>query len=274
MGGIDDNHWVDMMIDKIGFALTKVDESIQKSIELWKELTKDIYDEQPPHDTTGLPNNGKPGEEDSSVAEVKERPIQHWAMRLSEAKESPSQHWSMCASKIPESLIQEQGDDEAEEKEKEDDEGTVSESSGYQEDMCELTLGNTVMRYRPNRHHHLNEEASTALYFMRGNPYHMSTNDDDTSSKRDDESWEEDTNLETMETSYSPSGYHHRNEEDTHRITSDVTNVSLVDDVDDDLSDKLQGFVDVKEEEIENKMESGEVDTLSPECDWVYVTKE
>ncbi|KAJ4891604.1 Uncharacterized protein Rs2_31352 [Raphanus sativus] len=156
MGAIEDNRWVDMMIDKIGFALTKVDESIQKSIELWKELTKDIYDEQP--------NNGKPGEEDSSrdksVTVVKERPIQHWGMRLGEAKESTSQHWSICDSKFPESLIQELEDDEVEEKEKEDDEGTVSESSG-EEDICELTLGNSGTRYRLNRHHLHNEEAST-----------------------------------------------------------------------------------------------------------------
>ncbi|RID61901.1 hypothetical protein BRARA_E01009 [Brassica rapa] len=287
MGGVEDNHWVDLMIDKIGFALTKVDESIQKSIELWKELTKDIYDEQPTHDTTGQPNDVKSGEEDSSqdkcVAEVKERPIQHWAMRLGEAKESPSQHWDMCASKISESLIQEQGDDEVDEKEKEDDEGTVSESSG-EEDMCELTLGNSVSSDRPNLHHHHNEEAST-----RGN-HHMSTNDD-TSSKQDDESCEEDeeededeeeeeeTNLETLETSYrhSPSGYQHRNEEDTkYRFMSDATNISHDDDDidDDDLSDKLQGFVDVKEEEIENKTECGEVETLSTECDWVFVTRD
>ena len=70
---------------------------------------------------------------------------------------------------------------------------------------------------------------------------------------------------------------------------SDATNLSLVDgddddddDVyiddiyidDDDLSDQLQGFVDVKEEEIENKTECGEVETLSPECDWVFVTRD
>nr|VDD06571.1 unnamed protein product [Brassica oleracea] len=388
MGGVEDNHWVDLMIDKIGFALTKVDESIQKSIELWKELTKDIYDEQPTLDTTGQPNNVKSGEEDSSqdksVAEVKERPIQHWAMRLGEAKESPSQHWDMCASKISESLIQEQGDDEVDEKEKEDDEGTVSESSG-EEDMCELTLGKSASRYRPNLHHHHNEEASTglslkwkdgygqlndddykswsddyeslykfypmraplrssylppglplhkennALYFKRGNPYHMSINDD-TSSKKDDESCEEEEEEEEEEANletYIPSGYHHRNEEDTedsriryeqlktassrardgyellknddtssededpyvkeywrlkYRIMSDATNISLVDDDDDDiyiddiddddLSDQLQGFVDVKEEEIENKTECGEVETLSPECDWVFVTRD
>lgn len=66
----------------------------------------------------------------------------------------------MTASKISESLIQEQGDDEVDEKEKEDDEGTVSESSG-EEDMCELTLGKSASRYRPNLHHHHNEEAST-----------------------------------------------------------------------------------------------------------------
>ncbi|CAN7104057.1 unnamed protein product [Brassica rapa subsp. narinosa] len=386
MGGVEDNHWVDLMIDKIGFALTKVDESIQKSIELWKELTKDIYDEQPTHDTTGQPNDVKSGEEDSSqdkcVAEVKERPIQHWAMRLGEAKESPSQNWDMCASKISESLIQEHGDDEVDEKEKEDDEGTVSESSG-EEDMCELTLGNSVSSDRPNLHHHHNEEASTGLsltwkdgygqlndddykswcddyeslykfypmraplwwsYIPPGLPlhkennrgnHHMSTNDD-TSSKQDDESCEEDededededeeeeeeTNLETLETSYrhSPSGYQHRNEEDTdskirckqlrrardgyellknddtssededswneddvkeywrqkYRFMSDATNISHDDDDidDDDLSDKLQGFVDVKEEEIVNKTECGEVETLSTECDWVFVTRD
>lgn len=66
----------------------------------------------------------------------------------------------VTASKISESLIQERGDDEVDEKEKEDDEGTVSESSG-EEDMCELTLGNSASRYRPNLHHHHNEEAST-----------------------------------------------------------------------------------------------------------------
>lgn len=47
----------------------------------------------------------------------------------------------------------------------------------------------------------------------------MSTNYD-TSSKKDDVSWdgeeeEEETNLETSETSNIPSGYHHRNEEGT-----------------------------------------------------------
>lgn len=41
----------------------------------------------------------------------------------------------------------------------------------------------------------------------------MSTNDV-TSSKQEEED-EEETNLETSGTSYSPSGYHHRNEEDT-----------------------------------------------------------
>ena len=70
-----------------------------------------------------------------------------------------------------------------------------------------------------------------------------------------------------------------------YRIMSDATNISLVDDDDDDdiyiddiddddLSDQLQGFVDVKEEEIENKTECGEVETLSPECDWVFVTRD
>lgn len=63
-------------------------------------------------------------------------------------------------SKFPESLIQELEDDEVEEKEKEDDEGAVSESSG-EEDICELTLGNSGTRYRLNRHHLHNEEAST-----------------------------------------------------------------------------------------------------------------
>lgn len=45
----------------------------------------------------------------------------------------------------------------------------------------------------------------------------MSTNDD-TSSKQEeeeDEDEEEETKLETSGTSYSPSGYHHRNKEDT-----------------------------------------------------------
>ncbi|KAL0770767.1 hypothetical protein Bca101_035918 [Brassica carinata] len=318
MGGVEDNHWVDLMIDKIGFALTKVDESIQKSIELWKELTKDIYDEQPTLDTTGQPNNVKSGEEDSSqdksVAEVKERPIQHWAMRLGEAKESPSQHWDMC-----ESLIQEQGDDEVDEKEKEDDEGTVSESSG-EEDMCELTLGNSASRYRPNLHHHHNEEASTGygygqlndddykswsddyeslykFYLMRaplgssyvppGLPLHKENNEDSriryeqlkTASSRARDGYELLKNDDTSSEDEDP--YVKEYWRLKYRIMSDATNISLVDDDDDDiyiddddLSDQLQGFVDVKEEEIENKTECGEVETLSPECDWVFVTRD
>lgn len=43
----------------------------------------------------------------------------------------------------------------------------------------------------------------------------------------------------------------------------------------DDVSEKLQGFVDVKEEEIVNNMEFDEViETIFPGSDWVYVTKE
>ncbi|CAH8389293.1 unnamed protein product [Eruca vesicaria subsp. sativa] len=316
---MEDNHWVDMMIDKIGFALTKVDESIQKSIELWKDLTKDIYDEQPTQDTIKQPNTSKSGEEDSS-------------------QESPTQHWAMCASKIPESLIQEQGDDEVDEekeKEKEDDESTVSESSG-EEDMCELTLGASTdlsLKWKDGYEqlkdddisldddydhwrycylppvHPLHKE-NNALNPL-GSPYHMSTNDD-TCSKKDDE--EEDEDETNSETSYIPSGYHHRNEEDTDSrdgdemlkmarwrardgyelLKNDDTSSKDDDDVDDSWVDELMewmekrgmvmrcstdcgclhGFVDVKKEEVGNKMECGEVETLLPECDWVYVTRD
>lgn len=38
-----------------------------------------------------------------------------------------------------------------------------------------------------------------------------------------------------------------------------------------DVSGKLQGFVDVRQEEIAN---DSEVETLLPECDWVYVTRD
>ncbi|ESQ52007.1 hypothetical protein EUTSA_v10017709mg [Eutrema salsugineum] len=143
---VEDSHWIDSIINEVGAALTLVDESIQKSIELWMELTKDLFDNQPTQDITGQPNNGKSGEEDSSqdipVAEVKDSPIKHWAMCLGEVKEIPSQHWALCASKTPECLIQEQLDDdyceddcdEEEEEEEEDEEEEEEEDDEEEEE--------------------------------------------------------------------------------------------------------------------------------------------
>lgn len=102
--------------------------------------------------------------------------------------------------------------------------------------------------------------------------YELLKNDDTSSEDDDEDSW----NGEEDVAEYWSRKY---------RVMSDATNTSLDhddeedddddDDIDDDdLSDKLQGFVDVKEEEIENKTESGEVETISPEGDWVYVTRE
>ncbi|CAH2059477.1 unnamed protein product [Thlaspi arvense] len=351
MGGVQDNNWFDLMIDEIGVALTIVDKSIQKSMELWTELTKDILDEQPTQDTTGQPNNGKSGKEDSSqdkpVAEIKEGPIQHWAMRLGEAKQILSQHWAMSASKIPERLIQQQGDDdcddyddddddyddEEEEEEEEEEESRVSDSSESM--LWEHNLETSATSHPPNCYHHHKEAASVSSFKWKGG--HELSKDVDTPSEEDGQSWdssgddegEEDDesqvsescenmwelNLGTLATSHIPS-YHHRSEEDdglssrwrsgyellknddksseeeeeswdndeevmerNHGIVSDVSNESLVCHVDDededevededDVWDKLEGFVDVKEEE-----ESSEVETVSPECDWVYVTRD
>lgn len=58
----------------------------------------------------------------------------------------------------------------------------------------------------------------------------MSINDD-TSSKKDDESCEEEeeeeAKLETSETSYIPSGYHHRDEEDTVSLNQFFTSIYI-----------------------------------------------
>lgn len=98
--------------------------------------------------------------------------------------------------------------------------------------------------------------------------YELLKNDD--TSSEDEDSWNEEEDV---------AEYWSRK----YRVMSDATNISSVDDDDDDddydiddddLSDKLQGFVDVKEEETENKTESGEVETISPEGGWVYVTRE
>lgn len=72
---------------------------VLQSIELWTELTKDMFDKQPTQELTGQPNNGISGEEhcseDKSVTEVKERPIQHWALRFADVNEEPIQHWAL-----------------------------------------------------------------------------------------------------------------------------------------------------------------------------------
>ncbi|CAE6028463.1 unnamed protein product [Arabidopsis arenosa] len=365
MGGVEDNQWFDKFMDEIGLVFTKVDESIQKSIELWTELTKDIFDDQPNQGLTGQPDNGESGEENSSqypVAEVKERPIQHWSMCLSEVKEKPSQHWTMRDSKIPESFIQEQGDDddaiddndydhddddydeedsesslkwnvdyqlwsgylsfeeedddswnEDFDDEDEEEDTTVSKSS---ENMLDLNLGGSATSNITSSYHHRNEEDND------------SWNED-----FDDEDEEEDTtvskssrnmlelDLGASATSYIPSSYHHHNEKDSvsslkwnggyqqlknvdtsseedeeswdeeddevgeyhseevmemsrEQRMSELINESLVvHDDEDDVSDTLQGFVDVRQELIANNTEFGEVEALLPEGDWVYVRR-
>lgn len=93
---------------------------------------------------------------------------------------------------------------------------------------------------------------------------------DDKSSEKDDESSDGDDEVgkchsevvdEVIDMSWKPI------------MMSDLGNESLVVlDDEDDVSDKLQGFVDVKQEEIGNNTEFGEVETLFPESDWVYLT--
>lgn len=94
---------------------------------------------------------------------------------------------------------------------------------------------------------------------------------DDTSSKEDD-SWDNEEEAKEWCRKYG--------------FMSDENNESLLGhDVDvqykveveeaDDVSEKLQGFVDVKEEEIVNNMEFDEViETIFPGSDWVYVTRD
>lgn len=86
---------------------------------------------------------------------------------------------------------------------------------------------------------------------------------DDKSSEKDDESSDGDDEV----------GKCHSEVVDEVMEMSDLSNESLVVlDDEDDVSDKLQGFVDVKQEEIGNNTEFGEVETLFPESDWVYLT--
>ncbi|CAL9235472.1 unnamed protein product [Arabidopsis halleri] len=224
MGGVEDNQWFDKFMDEIGLVFTKVDESIQKSIELWTELTKDIFDDQPNQGLTGQPDNGESGEENSSqypVAEVKERPpIQHWSMCLSEVKEKPSQHWAMRDSKISESFIQEQGHDDAI-----DDNDYDHDDDDYDEEDSESSL-------KWNVDYQL---WSGDLSFEEEEEDNDDDEDVDMFSEEDDDSWNEDfddedededttvtkpsenmldLNLGASATSYIPSSYHHRNEED------------------------------------------------------------
>ncbi|EFH57581.1 hypothetical protein ARALYDRAFT_321134 [Arabidopsis lyrata subsp. lyrata] len=344
MGGVEDNQWFDKFMDEIGLVFTKVDESIQKSIELWTELTKDIFDEQPNQGLTGQPDNGESGEENSSqypVAEVKERPIQHWSMCLSEVKEKPSQHWTMrVSSKIPESFIQEQGDDddaiddndydddddddddddydeedsesslkwngdyqllksgylsfEEEEEDNDDDadvdmfseedddswnedfddedeeeDTTVSKSS---ENMLDLNLGASATSYIPTTsyipssyHRHNEKDSGSSLPWNGG---YQQLKNVDTSSEEDEESWDEEDD-EVGE-------YHTEEvmEMSREQRMSKLNNESLVvHDDEDDVSDTLQGFVDVRQEVIANNTEFGEVEALLPEGDWVYVRR-
>ncbi|XP_024004134.1 uncharacterized protein LOC18026589 [Eutrema salsugineum] len=299
---VEDSHWIDSIINEVGAALTLVDESIQKSIELWMELTKDLFDNQPTQDITGQPNNGKSGEEDSSqdipVAEVKDSPIKHWAMCLGEVKEIPSQHWALCGIPgfcyLPPShpLYSEESnalymsrrggykvlndDDPSSEEdfdlwlsgdvEEEEDETRVSESCENMWDLnLDLNLGTSATSHNPSWDHHRNEEDIGSSLRWAGS-YEL-IKSDVTSSEEDDDSW--DNEEEVMEWMWK------------HGLMSDVSNESLVghdedheDEDEDDVSDKLQGFVDVKEEEILNNTDFVEVETVLPECDWVYVTKD
>ncbi|EOA28918.1 hypothetical protein CARUB_v10025166mg [Capsella rubella] len=216
MGGVDDIQWFDKCMDEIGLVFTKVDETIQKGIELWTELTRDIQPTTTEDLTTGQPNSGESGEENSSqypVAEVKERPSQHWSMCLADVEEKPSQHWAMRAWKISESFIQEQSGDGDGDGEEEEDKSTVSEEDTE-----------SILMWMPSEEEEEEEDDDD----------NGEDEDVDTFSEEDDESWndddeenkEEDTtaskssenmselSLGTSSTSYIPSSYHHHNEED------------------------------------------------------------
>ncbi|XP_019082516.1 PREDICTED: RNA polymerase-associated protein LEO1-like [Camelina sativa] len=336
MGGVEDSQWVDKFMDGIGLAFTKIDETIQKGIELWTELTR--VDDQPIQDLTGQPKSGESGEENSSqdpAAEVKERvPVQHcWSMCLSEVEDKPSQHWAMRASKISESFIQVQnvaGDGEKEEEEdevdstlsEEDNESSLSRNHEYEqmfkmirdmypseeadnddgdnedfdtfseeddeswddeddtttskssEDMSELNLGASATNYIPDSYHHHNEEDNDSSLKWKGDYQLLKNVDKSSSEEEDDESFDDDEVgechsedvKEVMEISWK------------HIMMSNSCNESLgVQDYEDDVSDKLllQGFVDVRqEEENGNNTELSEVETLLPESDWVYVTRD
>ncbi|XP_019101024.1 PREDICTED: protein PFC0760c-like isoform X2 [Camelina sativa] len=354
MGGVDDSQWVDKFMDGIGLAFTKIDETIQKGIELWTELTR--VDDQPIQDLTGQPKSGESGEEYSSqdpVAEVNERvPVQHcWSMCLAEVEDKPSQHRAMRALKISESFIQVQnvaGDGEKEEEEdevestlsEEDNESSLSRNHDHEEmfkmiramypskeadnddgdnedfdtfseeddeswddeddtttsksseDMSELNLGASATNYIPDCYHHHNEEANDSSLKWKGD-YQLLKYIDTSSEEEDDESSEDESSEEEEDDESSEDESSHDEEvgechsEDVeevkeiswkHIMMSNSSNESSgVHDYEDDVSDKLllQGFVDVRqEEEIGNNTESSEVETLLPESDWVYVTRD
>ncbi|AEC08919.1 unnamed protein product [Arabidopsis thaliana] len=342
MGGVEGNQWFDKFMDEVGLVFTKVDESIQKSIELWTELTKDIFDDQPNQDLTGQPDNGGSGDEHSSqypVSEVKERPIQHWYMCLSDVKEKPLQHWSMCiaevkekpsqhwamrASKFPESFTQAQGGDDCyenygdgadgiddddydeensesslkwncdyqllksgylsfdeEEEEDNDDEEDVdifSEDSDdswnedfddedeeadttvfkYSENMSELDLGSAT-NYTPSSYDHRNEKDSGSSLTWKGG-YQQLYNVDTSSDEEDEESCDEEDD---------EAGEYHS--EEAMEMSREQRMSELRKVLHDDEDDVSQGFVNVRRETIAKNTEFGEVETLLPDGDWVYV---
>ncbi|CAN8287532.1 unnamed protein product [Cochlearia groenlandica] len=288
MGGVEDNNLVDLMIDEIGSALTKVDQTIQKSIELWTELTKDLT-------VINLPknkhtNNGEYCVEHSSqdmpIAKVKERPVQHWSMRLGSAKDERIHQWAMEAFKIRESLIQEEKDNGLDFNEEVEDDTTTS--NEYNVSLFHIFIFACYMR-------------------QRGVVYEL-VKSNDTFSKKDEENETNVSescenmsklNLGDSATNYAPSvslnqfytlyfiyktiskivlrwkcGYElikndddiSLEEEEYKEIKEWMRKHGIMSDEDED-EDKFNGFVDVEEEEeiVKNK-KVGEVD-----CDWVYV---
>ncbi|CAN8316096.1 unnamed protein product [Cochlearia groenlandica] len=209
MGGEGNIHWIDLILDEIDIALTNVDESIQKSIDLITDLAKDLFDNQPIQDTTEEINNGesnKSNEEDSSqdkvyVTEVKDCSSPCWSMCLGDAREVPNTHWSMSASKTQECLIQDQGNynnysdsDYDDDDEEEDDETMVS---NFRENVWDMNSGRSASCYLPHDQPLYSEE-NNDLYMMRRDGYEPVMNDDtssseedyDESSSEDDESWD------------------------------------------------------------------------------------
>lgn len=103
---------------------------------------------------------------------------------------------------------------------------------------------------------------------MKWNGGYQQLKNVDTSSEEDEESWDEEDD-EVGE-------YHSEEvmEMSREQRMSKLINESLVvHDDEDDMSDTLQGFVDVRQEMIANNTEFSEVETLLPEGDWVYVRR-
>ncbi|XP_010473848.2 PREDICTED: protein PFC0760c-like [Camelina sativa] len=215
MGGVEDSQWVDKFMDGIGLAFTKIDETIQKGIELWTELTR--VDDQPIQDLTGQPKSGESGVENSSqdpVAEVKESvPVQDcWSMCFAEVEEKPSQHWAMRALKISESFIQVQNGDGDGEKEEEEEEDESTESSLTRNHDYDKML--KMIRHMYSSAEADNDDGDKEDFdTFSEEDGELWDDEDDTTTSKSSENMSE-LNLGASATNYIPDCYHHHNEED------------------------------------------------------------